>query len=428
MPAFKTLKGFKDLLPEESFIWESLASIARNLFDLYGFSMIQTPILEPSDLFTQSIGTTTDIIEKEMYTFEDRDKSKISLRPEGTASVVRAYLEHPTLSQQPYTKLYYMGPMFRHERPQAGRLRQFHQIGAESIGEINPNRDIEMLALLVHLFEQWKIADLTLEINSLGCPACRPPYRQQLVHFLTDAIHALCEDCARRLHTNPLRILDCKKEGCRTHTRHAPSSRDCLCSECDIHFKTVEEGLHQLNIPYIVNRHLVRGIDYYTKTAFELTTTALGAQNAVAAGGRYDSLIKTLGGPQVPAIGFAIGLERVAKLINPEAIQPHPLTLFIIPLGEAAHTLLFPILYSFRRNKVKSELGDRNMNLKRQLKQADHFKARYVLIVGDEELGGEYGVLRNMATREQQKIPLTTIVESAIAQIAPKINHSLYSL
>ncbi len=420
MPTFKTLKGFKDLLPEESFIWESLASTARETFDLYGFSMIQTPILEPSDLFTQSIGTTTDIIEKEMYTFKDRDKSKISLRPEGTASVVRAYLEHPTLSQQPYTKLYYIGPMFRHERPQAGRLRQFHQIGAESIGEINPNRDIEMLALLVHLFEQWNIAGLTLEINSLGCPVCRPPYRQQLVDFLTQAIHALCEDCVRRLQTNPLRILDCKKEGCRAHIGKAPASRDFLCLECDIHFKAVEEGLHRLNIPYVVNRHLVRGIDYYTKTAFELTTTALGAQNAVAAGGRYDSLIQTLGGPQVHAIGFAIGLERVAKLINPETIQPNPLMLFMAPLGERAHMLLFPMLYAFRRNKVKSELGDRNMNLKRQLKQADHFKARYVLIIGDDELGSGYAVLRNMVTREQQKIPLVTLVESTIAKIVQK--------
>ena len=343
--------------------------------------------------------------------FEDRDKRKISLRPEGTASVVRAYLEHPVLSQQP-CKLYYIGPMFRHERPQAGRLRQFHQIGAEIIGEISPQKDVEILSLLVHLFQAWNIPDLTLEINSLGCPLCRPPYRQTLLDYLSHAMDALCEDCLRRFDTNPLRILDCKKEGCRAVTHDAPASLDHLCPECRIHFKEVEVGLNQLEISYILNRHLVRGIDYYTKTAFEMTTTHLGAQNAVAAGGRYDRLVEILGGPKTPAIGFAIGIERVIQLIPPDTISETPLTLFMVPLGEAAHQILSPTLYRLRKKKIKSEMGDKNKNLKTQLKLSDRMKAQYVLIIGDEEIKENKGIFRNMSTHHQEKIPLETLVEN----------------
>jgi len=411
MSPFKTLKGFQDILPSETLSWEWVESTAKSIFHPYGFSRIQTPILEPHDLFIQSIGTTTDIIEKEMYTFEDRDKKKISLRPEGTASVARAYMEHPVLSQQ-ICKLYYIGPMFRHERPQAGRLRQFHQIGAEIIGDLSPQRDIEILSLLVHLFQEWNIAGLTLEINTLGCMTCRPPYRQRLIDYLSHATDPLCEDCLRRLHTNPLRILDCKKEGCRLVTHNAPISLDHLCVECFTHFKAVEDGLNRLEIAYTLNRHLVRGIDYYTKTAFEMTSTGLGAQNAVAAGGRYDRLIEILGGPPTPAIGFAVGIERVIQLIPPGVTQEDPLLLFMIPLGETAYQLLSPVLYSLRKKRIRSEIGDKNKNLKNQLKLSDRMKAQYVLIVGDEEIKEGQGVLRNMSTHDQEKIPLATLVEN----------------
>jgi len=419
MSMFKTLKGFQDLLPSEAIYWEWIESVAKSTLNSYGFSPIRTPILEPHDLFTQSIGTTTDIIEKEMYTFADMDKRNISLRPEGTASVVRAYLEHPVLSQQPYAKLYYIGPMFRHERPQAGRLRQFHQIGAEIIGEISPQRDVEILSLLVHLFQEWKIADLTLEINSLGCPICRPPYRQKLIDHLSHAVNTFCEDCLRRLNTNPLRILDCKREGCRIVTHNAPASIDHLCTECHTHFKEVEDGLQQLAISYAINRHLVRGIDYYTKTAFEMTTTNLGAQNAVAAGGRYDRLIKMLGGPDTPAIGFAVGIERVVQLIAPDAVQETPVTVFMVPLGNAAYQLLAPALYTLRKKKIKSEIGDRNKNLKNQLKLSDRMNAQHVVIVGDEEIKEGNAIFRNMATHHQEKIPLAHLVENLIKEINP---------
>ncbi len=417
MLKFQTLKGFKDLLPEEAALWEWIESIAKTTFNTFGFSKISTPIMEFSDLFTQTIGTTTDIIEKEMYTFEDRDKKKISLRPEGTASVVRAYLTHSSLSQQPYAKLFYIGPMFRHERPQAGRLRQFHQIGAETIGEIAPERDIELLAMLSHFFHQLKITDLTLEMNSLGCPICRPPYRLILLDYLKGQTHVLCEECVRRFNTNPLRILDCKKETCREATQLAPSTLSHLCTECHTHFKAVQEGLHQLEIPYTLNRHLVRGIDYYTKTAFEMTTTHLGAQNAVAAGGRYDSLIELLGGPKTPAIGFAIGMERIAQILNPAMIPKSPLALFIAPLGETANRFLFSQLYAFRQRGIKSEIGNGKSSLKSQMKLADRLGAQYVLIVGDEELKEEMGILRNMTTHEQGKVALTPLVDNVITRI-----------
>ena len=416
MPSYRALKGFQDILPHDAPYWEWIESIARSILNSYGFSRIQTPILETNDLFTQSIGTTTDIVEKEMYTFSDLDQKKISLRPEGTASVVRAYLEHPILSQQP-CKLYYIGPMFRHERPQAGRLRQFHQIGVEVIGEISPQRDIEILSLLVHLFEEWKIDGLTLEINSLGCQLCRPPYRQKLIDYLSHVIDSLCQDCLRRFNTNPLRILDCKKEGCRAIIQNAPASLDHLCDECQIHFAQVETGLRKLEISYMLNRHLVRGIDYYTKTAFEMTTKNLGAQNAVAAGGRYDRLVEILGGPPTPAIGFAVGLERVLKLIPSDAILEPQTTLFMVPLGEMAYQLLSPTLYNLRKKKIRSDMGDKNKNLKNQLKLSDRIKAQYVLIVGDEEIKEGKGILRNMSTHHQEKVPLSNLVENVIQHI-----------
>lgn len=416
MTPFQTLKGFKDLLPEEASRWEHLFALAKSTFDVYGFSMISTPIMEPTELFTRSIGAGTDIVEKEMYTFDDYGK-KVSLRPEGTACAVRAYLEHPCLSQLTPAKLYYIGPMFRRERPQAGRLRQFHQIGAEIIGEGSPLQEAELLSLLFDFFEQLHIVGLTLEINSIGCPVCRPLYREKLQGFLENQIAKLCEDCVRRFSVNPMRILDCKKESCKTATKNAPSPKDWLCTECDEHFKAVREGLNLLGIAYQINPRLVRGLDYYTKTAFEITTTSLGAQNTVAAGGRYDGLVNAQGGGKISAIGFAIGVERLAALMNPLEIHTRPLTLFMAPLGTAASRRLLPILFSLRKKKIKTEAGNAKHSLKSQMKHADKVAAEYVLIVGDTELQTGFGLLRNMATHEQEEIELTCFVENMIARV-----------
>ncbi|HLG22685.1 MAG TPA: histidine--tRNA ligase [Candidatus Manganitrophaceae bacterium] len=416
MSKFSALKGFKDLLPDEAGLWNWVESAAHETFPAFGFSFIRTPILEAADLFTRSIGETTDIVEKEMYTFEDWDGKKISLRPEGTASVVRAFLENGLSEKTPLAKFYYLGPMFRHERPQAGRLRQFHQIGAETIGSIDPRQDVELLSLLSHFFRRLEIGELTLEINSLGCPVCRPPYRSALQAYFKGRLAALCEDCRRRFDTNPLRILDCKKEECKAITREAPSPLDYLCPECGAHFKSVQEGLALLSIAYQIRPHLVRGLDYYTKTAFEMTTPKLGAQNAVAAGGRYDGLVEALGGPSTPAIGFAIGMERVIRLVDPKHAPPLKIQLFIAAIGEAASRALFPSLFTLRQRGVRSEMGEETAGLKGLMKRADRLGAEYVLIVGETELAGGKAILRNMSTKEQEEIGLSGLVDMVVSK------------
>ncbi len=417
MSKIKALKGFKDLIPGESEHWEVVADMVRDTFKAFGFSPIRTPILERTTLFTRSIGETTDIVEKEMYTFDDWDKKPVTLRPEGTASVVRAFLEHRHLMPLLPVKLYYQGPMFRHERPQAGRLRQFHQVGAEILGDIDPKQDIELLSLLTHFFDRIGLQDLTLEINSLGCTVCRPPYRKALQQYFKTSLENLCKDCNRRFHHNPLRILDCKKETCKTITKNAPSSSAHLCEACELHFKSVRQGLDDLKIPYQHTKHLVRGLDYYTKTAFEMTTQNLGAQNAVAAGGRYDGLVEALGGPSTPAIGFALGMERLMQLL-PE--QPHlasNLKLFIAPLGENAYQKLFPILYALRKKNCRSEIGHPGAALKKQMKTADRLQAEYVLIAGDQELSAQKLVLRNMSTKKQTEIGFSNLLDTLFSEI-----------
>ncbi|MFQ5588941.1 MAG: histidine--tRNA ligase, partial [Nitrospiria bacterium] len=403
--------------PGESERWGWLADVVRETFGAFGFSPIRTPILERTTLFKRGIGETTDIVEKEMYTFEDWDSKPVTLRPEGTASVVRAFLEHRHQMPHLPVKLYYQGPMFRHERPQAGRLRQFHQVGAEIIGDIDPRQDIELLSLLAHFFKRIGLTDLTLEINSLGCAVCRPPYREALRDFFKPELATLCEDCNRRFHSNPLRILDCKKEPCKAMTKDAPASSEHLCSECDAHFKAVRQGLDALEISYQHSRHLVRGLDYYTKTAFEMTTRHLGAQNAVAAGGRYDGLVEALGGPSTPAIGFALGMERLIQLLPEGENSFRPLKLFIAPLGEAAGQLLFPILYALRKKNLRCEIGNSGTGLKKQMKQADRLGAAYVLIAGDEEMATQKTVLRNMNTKEQTELELADLVNNVLAAI-----------
>ncbi len=416
MSPLSALKGFKDLLPEEARQIQWLEGKTHELFETFGFSPIRTPILEIASLFNRGIGEATDIIEKEMYTFEDWDGGKISLRPEGTASVVRAYIEHH-LSYAPIAKFYYMGPMFRHERPQAGRLRQFHQIGAEIMGDPNPRQDVELLSLSYHFFRKLDVNDITLEINSLGCPQCRPVYRLALMNDLQAKISRLCEVCQRRYQSNPLRILDCKKPACKERTRTAPRSIDHLCPECQRHFKEVQEGLACLEIPHTLNPHLVRGLDYYTKTAFEITNNRLGSQNAVAAGGRYDGLVETLGGPSTPAVGFAIGIERLMQLIDPTQIPKPSLPLYIAPLGKAAGQFLLSLTFTLRKNGLACEMGNEAGNLKNQMKQADRLGAGHVLIVGESELAKRCAILRNMTTKMQEEIPFAKLSELLLSRL-----------
>jgi histidyl-tRNA synthetase len=414
---FKAIRGVKDILPGDIERVRRVEQVSREVFEAFGYSEIRIPTFEATEVFARGIGATTDIVEKEMYTFEDRDGKKITLRPEGTASVVRAYIEHQLYLKKPVTKLYYLGPMFRYERPQAGRFRQFYQVGVEALGTISPLVDVEVLSLLSLILQRLGVTQIQLEINSLGDSTCRPAYRKALRAFFSDKLSQLCDDCRRRYETNPLRILDCKREGCRAVTAKAPSPLDHLCNDCLVHFTQVKEGLKRLKIPFVINERLVRGLDYYTKTAFEVTASGLGAQNAIAAGGRYDGLVEELGGPPTPGIGFAMGVERIATLMSPiEPPRPH---LFFALLGEEARREMLPVIMELRGEGIRAEMDYEGAGLKKQMGMADKLGTSYTLIVGENELKSKKAVLRDMTTKVQQEIALSQLIEALRAIIRP---------
>ncbi|WP_222862823.1 histidine--tRNA ligase [Geothermobacter ehrlichii] len=395
-----------DILPAETPLWQELEATARRVFSFYGFREIRTPIVEKTELFCRSIGETTDIVEKEMYTFEDRNGQSLTLRPEGTAPVMRSYIQHRMHAVDQVAKLFYCGPMFRYERPQKGRYRQFHQIGAEVIGIDDPKIDAQVLAMLLHYFDSIGLLDVELQINSLGCPQCRPDYRDNLIRFIEQRLDQLCDDCRRRYVTNPLRVLDCKVPGCLAATAEASSVLDHLCSDCEEHFRQVRLHLESLRLPFSVNPRMVRGLDYYTKTTFELVTRHLGAQSAVAAGGRYDGLIRQLGGPDLPGIGFAMGVERLALLKGTDGLKPEGPEIFIAALGEDAAREAFRLMSLLQRNGIRAEMDYRCGSLKSQLRRADKLQARRVLILGEDELGRGSAPLRDMNDGSQRDIRL----------------------
>jgi histidyl-tRNA synthetase len=398
------VRGFRDILPEESVIWRTVIAQAHASFSTYGFSEIIIPILEKTDLFARAIGDTTDIVEKEMYTFTDRDDASLTLRPEGTASVIRAYIEHALFHKEPVSKLFYIGPMFRRERPQKGRYRQFHQIGAEILGRDDPLIDAELLLMLHDFFTVLEV-EVTMSVNSLGCPVCRPRYRESLRAFGESKLAALCEDCHSRLGRNPLRLLDCKNEGCRQATVDAPMLIDFLCNQCQEHFFHVQTHLRQEHIPVEVNPRMVRGLDYYCRTSFEVLAQGLGSQNAVCGGGRYDGLVEQLGGPAVPGIGFAIGVERLIMLLQARNRDfTTPPDVFIAPLGAAAESQAFSLARRLRKAGYRIELESGGRGLKTQMRRADKLNARHVLILGDNELAASKGTVRNMQAKTDRAL------------------------
>ena len=411
----KALNGFKDILPDEIVLWRRVESVARDIFERFHFSEIRLPILEQTELFARSIGTDTDIVEKEMYTFIDK---RVTMRPEATASLMRAYIQHSMHAAKPVQRLFTIGPMFRHERPQKGRLRQFHQMDVEILGSASPRVDAELMAMGDLLFKELGV-DVSLEVNSLGCPECRPAYRAQLLDFIHARLEDLCDDCVRRSKKNPLRVLDCKKPGCREQVEAAPSITEHLCSACHDHFEVVQKSLEQLGVGYTLNKFMVRGLDYYIRTTFEFITSDLGAQSAVCAGGRYDGLIELLGGGKTPGIGFAMGLERLVLLLqqkNQLSAKDAAVDLFLAGLGETASDRCYTLMNELRKEGLRVDMDIEARSLKSQMKQADKAGAAFVLILGDQELELGAAVLRDMATREQIDVAIdSTAIKEAVA-------------
>jgi histidyl-tRNA synthetase len=392
------VKGFRDVLPAESARWQWIEATAREVFGRYNYGELRLPILERSALFSRSIGDTSDIVEKEMYSFEDRDGTSVSLRPEGTASVVRAYVENSLQVKEPVSKLFYIGPMFRRERPQKGRYRQFYQIGFEAIGRDDPAIDAEVIVLVEDLLRQLGVESARFHLNTLGDAECRPRYREALATWGRSHSDELCENCRRRLEQNPLRLLDCKEEGCRAVTATAPAMEAYLCGDCRTHFDSVRHILESEGVRYHLDPRLVRGLDYYCRTAFEVQAEGLGAQTAVCGGGRYDGLVKAMGGPDVAGIGAAFGLERLAMVAG-ETPAARSLEIFIAPLGAAADAPAARLAHELRAAgaTVESESGSRS--LKSHMRRADKLGAHYVLILGEQEMGRGAVSVRDMIAK-----------------------------
>lgn len=408
---FASLKGFKDILPEETAAWHKLERSAREVFRCFGFREIRPPLMERTELFNRSIGQETDIVSKEMYTLLDSRGRGMTLRPEATASVVRAYVQHRLYLRQDVQKLYTIGPMFRHERPQKGRLRQFHQINAEILGDPGPRSDAELILMAMMFLERIALTGVTLNLNSLGCPGCRSGFKQTLGEYLQKCLGVLCPDCRRRAETNPLRVFDCKVPACGEVMEAAPRVLDFICPDCRAHFEAVQEHLQEEHVDFILNPRLVRGLDYYNRTTFEIQTDQLGAQNAVVGGGRYDGLVELIGGPDLPAIGFAMGMERLVALLDAgePAVEQGP-DLFIAALGEAARSRALHWALRLRRAGVAVDMEYGDKGLKSQMKRADRLKARRVLIVGEDELQAGQAILRDMQHKRQEVVGLNDLI------------------
>lgn len=408
---YSALKGIQDILPPDIHIWQKVESTALEIFRKYGFQEIRLPIIESTDIFIRSIGETTDIVEKEMYTFPDKAGRSITMRPEGTAPAVRCYVEHHLYNLPSPQKFFYSGPMFRYERPQKGRFRQFYQIGVEAFGVSQPSMDAEIIVILRNLLEGVGLKEVNFEINSIGCDECRPDYRNALLDFFRSRLSDFCPDCQRRYELNPLRILDCKVDRCIELRQGAPLVTDHLCSECREHFGELIFRLQTMEIPYTLNPNLVRGLDYYTRTAFEVTSEHLGAQKAVAAGGRYDKLVEEFGGPQTPAIGFAMGMERIVTLLKETWTEDQPAPkVFIATLGKEAEIEGFKIAEDLRAKGLWAEPNYGGASLKSQLRKADRIGAWFAFIIGENELKAGKVQWKNLKKGEQGEVEIKDIL------------------
>ncbi len=409
---YRVPRGTSDILPEEQAYWRYVEQKAINACQLYGYERIDSPAFEDTGLFSRSMGEGTDIAEKEMYTFEDRGGNKMTLRPEGTAPVCRAYVEHGLYNKPQPIKLYYIASIFRYERPQAGRYRQHCQFGYEAIGDNDPALDAEVIGMAWQFFQSLKLHHLTLNLNSIGCKKCRPEYLIVLKNYYVNYAQDLCPDCKVRLERNLLRLLDCKKPSCQQIANSAPRSIDYLCQQCDTHFNQLKKYLELLELPFIVNHCLVRGLDYYTKTVFEIQPDAEGAQSTLGGGGRYDDLIEELGGKPTPAIGFAAGIERIILNLKKQNIPvpdlPKP-QVFIAYLGDQAKSEAIKLASTLRENGIGVIKALASKSLKAQLRQANNLGVRYTVIIGEQELETSTVILRDMTSSQQKTVPLNQL-------------------
>ncbi len=402
-------KGTKDIYYPESEKWHLFEEKIREYFSKYLFSEIRTPVFERSELFIRGIGNETEVVKKEMYTFEDKAGRSMTLRPENTASVVRAAIENNLLNSMFPLRFFYIGPMFRYDKPQKGRYRQFHQFGVEVFSDTSPLTDAEVVYSSYDFLEKLGIKNMELHLNSVGCKECRPGYLEILKKSALMHNDNLCEDCRRKVETNPLRIFDCKVAGCRTIADGLPKITDHLCDDCKTHFNEVIAALKVLEMPFYVNKKLVRGLDYYTKTTFEIVTSELGAQNAILGGGRYNDLIKELGGPEMAGIGFSGGIERILLLIGDENIDPDTI-LSVIFQGNENKTEAFKLTSDLRKNGFSTFMDYGSPNMKKQFKKSDKLKADYAIILGEEEIKSNKVSIKNMRTKEQLSLKREELV------------------
>lgn len=410
----KAPRGTKDILPCEAYKWHYIENEIKKICLEFGFGEIRTPMFEHTELVQRGVGETTDIVQKEMYTFEDRGGRSITLKPEGTAPAVRAFIEHNLASQNQPTKLYYISPIFRYERPQAGRLREHHQFGVEIFGAADAASDAEVISLAMTFIERLGIGNLKVNLNSIGCSKCRKDYNEALKDYLKSNLDKLCSTCNDRFERNPLRILDCKNPECEEIAKGAPVVLDFLCDDCKNHFEDLKNQLEALNIPFEVDPKIVRGLDYYTRTVFEIISENIGAKSTVCGGGRYDNLIKECGGADVPAVGFGLGIERLILMLEANGIeinQPIGPELFIASIGDRSKSEASKLALDLRRRGISTERDLMSRSLKAQMKYANNIRARYVVVIGDNEIDSDNAKLKNMQTGDEIGIKLSNIAE-----------------
>ena len=411
----KAPRGTKDITPKDVYKWHYVEKKFREICALYGYEEIRTPIFEHTEVFARSVGDTTDVVQKEMYTFTDRGDRQLSLKPEGTAGVIRSFIENKMYADTQPTKLYYITPCFRYESPQAGRQRQFHQFGIEVLGSDGPSVDAEVISLAVQFFNEMGLKNLSVNINSVGCPTCREEYNRKLKEYLDKKVDVLCETCLERKDKNPMRVIDCKNPHCKENLQDIPFMIDHLCEDCKDHFDKLQTYLKEMDINYVVDKTIVRGLDYYKKTAFEIISNDIGSQSTVCGGGRYDGLVEMLGGPKgISGIGFALGAERLLLTLennNIEIENPKSTDIYIATIGDAAKTKSFKLIKDLRTNHISADNDHLDKSLKAQFKYSDKLNAKYTVVIGDDELANDTATLKNMKTSEQTTIKLSELVD-----------------